>query len=149
MTMLESASSQMCPPLSKSKLGARKMSLSGCSTPPPAFRDDTPPLAPRPNNEVVDIVFTTAAGQDLGTLRLKREAKLIDVFEEIMALVGGHHDYTYQPVLVIGAGAFDAADQFPFRFADDSDVYILIKAPVRDRAFLDAARVVLPEVVLI
>ena len=118
--------------------------MSDCSTPPPAFRDDTPPLAPRPSNEVVDIVFTTVAGLELGTIRVKREAKLIDVFEEIMDLVGGHHDYTYQPVLVIGAGAFDAADQFPFRFADDSDLYILVRVPMRDRAFLDAARVVLP-----
>ena len=121
----------------------------GCSTPPPALRSDTPPLAPRTSNEVVDIVFTTAAGQDLGTLRMKRDAKLIECFEEIMELVGGHHDYTYQPVLVIGAGAFDAADQCPFRFADDCDVYILVKAPMRDRELLDAARVVLPEVVLI
>ena len=122
----------------------REMSMSGCSTPPPAFRDDTPPLVPRPSTEAVDIVFTTAAGHDLGKLRLRREAKLIDVFEELMDLLGGHNGYSYQPVLVIGAGAFDGADQHPFRFADDSDEYILIKAPVRDRAFLDAARVVLP-----
>ena len=64
----------------------------------------------------MDIVFTTAAGQDLGTLRLKREAKLGEVYEALMGLVGGHHDYIYQPVLVIGAGAFDGADQYPFPF---------------------------------
>ena len=112
--------------------------MSGYATPPPFSAPAEPPPVRRPTNEVVEIALTTVAGLDLGTKRVNREAKLIDVFEDLMELVGGHHGYSYQPVLVIGAGAFDAAGQNPFSFADDGDVYILMKAPMKDRSFFDA-----------
>ena len=95
-----------------------------------------PPSAPRSSVDVIEILLVTTGGQELGAVKVLRDARMSDVFDDLMSFVGGHNGYNYQPVLVFGAGVFDEADQCPFLFADDDDAFILIKVPLRDNGFL-------------
>ena len=80
-------------------------------------------------------------GAFLGELKTKREVCLIDIYDTLMAALGGSVGYTYEPRLVSPCEiAYDGAYQRPFSFACDGDVYTLIKAKLQDTAYLDRDR---------
>ena len=80
-------------------------------------------------------------GAFLGELKTKREVCLIDIYDTLMAALGGSVGYTYEPRLVSPCEiAYDGAYQRPFSFASDGDVYTLIKAKLQDTAYLDRDR---------
>ena len=80
-------------------------------------------------------------GAFLGELKTKREVCLIDIYDTLMAALGGSMGYTYEPRLVSPCEiAYDRAYQRPFFFASDGDVYTLIKAKLQDTAYLDRDR---------
>ena len=80
-------------------------------------------------------------GAFLGELKIKREVCLIDIYDTLMAALGGSVGYTYEPRLVSPCEiAYDGAYQRPFSFACDGDVYTLIKAKLQDTAYLDRDR---------
>ena len=80
-------------------------------------------------------------GASLGELKIKREVCLIDIYDTLMAALGGSVGYTYEPRLVSPCEiAYDGAYQRPFSFACDGDVYTLIKAKLQDTAYLDRDR---------
>ena len=80
-------------------------------------------------------------GAFLGELKIKREVCLIDVYDTLMAALGGSMGYTYEPRLVSPCEiTFDRAYQRPFSIASDGDVYTLIKAKLQDTAYLDRDR---------
>ena len=80
-------------------------------------------------------------GAFLGELKIKREVCLIDVYDTLMAALGGSMGYTYEPRLVAPCEiTFDGAYQRPFFFASDGDVFTLIKNELQDTAYLDRDR---------
>ena len=81
-------------------------------------------------------------GAFLGELKIKREVRLIDLYDTLMAALGGSIGYTYEPRLVSPCddAAYDGAYQRPFFFASDGDVYTLIKSKLQDTAYLDRER---------
>ena len=81
-------------------------------------------------------------GTCLGDLKALRSARLIDMYDKLMAALGGSMGYTYEPRLVSPCddAAYDGAYQRPFFFASDGDVYTLIKSKLQDTAYLDRDR---------
>ena len=80
-------------------------------------------------------------GAFLGELKIKREVCLIDIYDTVMAALGGSMGYTHEPRLVSPCEiAYDGAYQRPFSFASDGDNYTLIKAKLQDTASLDRDR---------
>ena len=80
-------------------------------------------------------------GAFLGELKIKREVCLIDIYDTLMAALGGSMGYTYEPRLVSPCEtAFDSAYQHPFLFASDGAVYTVIKAKLQDTAYVDRHR---------
>ena len=80
-------------------------------------------------------------GAFLGELKIKREVCLIDIYDTLMAALGGSVGYTYEPRLVSPCEiAYDGAYQRPFSFACDGDLYTLIKVKLQDTAYLDRDR---------
>ena len=80
-------------------------------------------------------------GAFLGELKIKREVPLIDMYDTLMAALGGSLGYKYEPRLVSpGEVVFDGAYQSPFLFASDGDVFTLIKNELQDTAYLDRNR---------
>ena len=80
-------------------------------------------------------------GTSLGSLKVKKEVRLIDMYDTLMAALGGSLGYTYEPRLVSPCeAAYDGAYQRPFFFASDGDVYTLIKSKLQDTAYLDRDR---------
>ena len=80
-------------------------------------------------------------GANLGELKIKREARLIDMYDTLMAALGGSLGYKYEPRLISpGEVVFDGAYQSPFLFASHGDVFMLIKNELQDTAYLDRDR---------
>ena len=80
-------------------------------------------------------------GTSLGSLKIKKEVRLIDMYDTLMAALGGSLGYKYEPRLVSpGEVVFDGAYQSPFLFATDGDVFTLIKHDLKDTAYLDRDR---------
>ena len=80
-------------------------------------------------------------GTSLGSLKVKKEVRLIDMYDTLMAALGGSLGYKYEPCLVSPSEVvFDGAYQNPFLSASDGDVYMLIKSDLRDTAYLDRDR---------
>ena len=66
---------------------------------------------------------------------------MTDLFDSLMAALGGSLGYTFEPRLVSPDDeVFDGAYQCPFRFASDGDVYALVKVKLLDTAYLDRDR---------
>ena len=108
-------------------------------TPPPRVRALSP-ASPQRTGEII-VKLVTVGGTDLGELKITRETQLIDVYDKLMSALGGSMGYTYEPRLVSPRKiAFDGAYQYPFLFASDGDVYTLIKAKMRDTAYVDRNR---------
>ena len=77
-------------------------------------------------------------GANLGELKVMRKVRLIDIYDTLMAALGGSLGYKYEPRLVSpGEVVFDGAYQSPFLFASDGDVFTLIKNELQDTAYLD------------
>ena len=80
-------------------------------------------------------------GANLGELTVKRNVRLIDIYDTLMAALGGSLGYEYEPRLVSpGEVVFDGAYQSPFLFASDGDVFTLIKNELHDTAYLGRDR---------
>ena len=80
-------------------------------------------------------------GANLGELKVMRKVRLIDIYNTLMAALGGSLGYKYEPRLVSpGEVVFDGAYQSPFLFASDGDVFTLIKSGLQDTAYLDRDR---------
>ena len=80
-------------------------------------------------------------GAFLGELKTKREVGLIEIYDTLMAALGGSMGYTYEPRLVSPCEiTFDRAYQRPFSIASDGDVFTLIKNELQDTAYLDRDR---------
>ena len=80
-------------------------------------------------------------GANLGELKVMRKVRLIDIYDTLMAALGGGLGYKYEPRLVSpGEVVFDSAYQSPFLFASDGDVFTLIKNELQDTAYLDRDR---------
>ena len=80
-------------------------------------------------------------GTSLGSLKVKKEVRLIDMYDTLMAALGGSLGYKYEPCLVSpGEVVFDGAYQNPFLSASDGDIYTLIKNNFQDTAYLDRER---------
>ena len=80
-------------------------------------------------------------GANLGELKVMRKVRLIDIYDTLMAALGGSLGYKYEPRLVSpGEVVFDGAYQSPFLFASDGDVYTLIKSKLQDTAYVDRGR---------
>ena len=108
-------------------------------TPPPKVRA-LPPASPQCAGEVT-VKLVMLGGTDLGELKIMRDTPTIDVYDQLMAALGGSMGYTYEPRLVSpGEVTFDGAYQYPFLFASDGDTYTLIKVKLRDTAYVDRHR---------
>ena len=108
-------------------------------TPPPRVRAFSP-ASPQCAGEVT-VKLVMFDGTSLGELKIMREAQLIDVYDHLMAALGGSMGYTYEPRLVSPCEtAFDSAYQHPFLFASDGAVYTVIKAKLQDTAYVDRHR---------
>ena len=80
-------------------------------------------------------------GANLGELTVKRNVRLIDIYDTLMAALGGSLGYKYEPRLVSpGEVVFDGAYQSPFLFASDGNVFTLMKNELQDTAYLDRDR---------
>ena len=109
-------------------------------TPPPKVRA-LPPASPPQCAGTVTVKLVMFGGTDLGELKIMREAQLIDVYDQLMAAMGGSMGYAYEPRLVSPQwGTFDGAYQYPFLFASDGDAYTVIKVELRDTAYVDRHR---------
>ena len=81
------------------------------------------------------------SGESLGNLKSKRDVHMIDLFDTLMAAMGGSLGYTFEPRLLgPGDAVFDSAYQRPFEFASDGDVYTLVKVDLKDTAYVDRDR---------
>ena len=77
-------------------------------------------------------------GTCLGELKVKREVRLIDLYGQLMAALGGAH--CSEPQLVDPAGkAFDDPRTRPFLNASDFDMYTLLRAPLADPRYVNRA----------
>ena len=66
-------------------------------------------------------------GTSLGNLKNNRGSHLIDVYDKLMATLGGSMGHTYEPRLVADGAAYDSAYRRPFLLASDGNAYILFK----------------------
>ena len=108
-------------------------------TPPPKAR----PFSPTSPNRLgeVTVALIMVNGNDLGQLKVQRSARLIDLYDRLMSALGGSLGYAFEPRLVTPGGEpFDTAYQQPFADATDGDTYSLLKAPLKDTAYLDRDR---------
>ena len=68
------------------------------STPPPALRP-LPPASPRRSDEI-QVVLSSIGGENLGTIKVLRITRIIDVKDRLMRCLGGAMGFTFEPHLV-------------------------------------------------
>ena len=108
-------------------------------TPPPKVRPFSP-ASPNRSGEVT-ITLIMVDGTEVGKFKTMREARMIDMYDKLMSALGGSVGHTFEPQLVTPDGnLFDGAYLKPFVIASDGDVYTLVKARLRDTAYVDRGR---------
>ena len=75
-------------------------------TPPPRLHP-LPPASPRAEEDEVTVELATVGGERLGSLKVARTARIIDLKTKLMACVGGSLGFSYEPRLVAGGQIYE------------------------------------------
>ena len=69
------------------------------TTPPPRVRS-LPPPSPHVQEDEVTVEVASLGGENLGSLKVRRSARIIDVQSKLMTCLGGSLGFSYEPRLV-------------------------------------------------
>ena len=113
------------------------MAMARYQTPPPKPRPNWlfPSSPPNEDEDEVVVSLVTFEGTMVGDIKVKRGVKLVDIYEKLMAALGGRHCSEPQLVSPSGEG-FQGAKKQPFLNACDFDVYTLLRADLDDSEYV-------------
>ena len=113
------------------------MAMARYQTPPPKPRPNWlfPSSPPNEDEDEVVVTLVTFEGTMVGDIKVKRGVKLVDIYEKLMAALGGRHCSEPQLVSPSGEG-FQGAKKQPFLNASDFDVYTLLRADLDDSEYV-------------